>query len=71
MLGRSDICAASLEFSRSGALPSLLLNKERVESEAEIGRGDFHAGEIAPGFVERFPKRAFTQLLLHYLQISL
>ncbi|MBS3765322.1 hypothetical protein KGY71_02255 [Candidatus Bipolaricaulota bacterium] len=55
-LDRSNICAASLEFSRSGSLPLSLTNKERVESEAEIGRGDFHAGEIAPGFVERFPK---------------
>ncbi|MBS3766080.1 hypothetical protein KGY71_06130 [Candidatus Bipolaricaulota bacterium] len=55
-LVQSDIPAASLEFSRFGALPLSLKNKERVKSEAEIGRGDFHAGEIAPGFVERFPK---------------
>ncbi|MBS3765627.1 hypothetical protein KGY71_03795 [Candidatus Bipolaricaulota bacterium] len=43
-----------------------LKNEERVESEAEIGRGDFHAGEIAPGFVERFPKLFFTHKALHY-----
>jgi hypothetical protein len=27
-------------------------------SEAEIGSSDFHAGEIACGFIEQFPEEA-------------
>ena len=31
---------------------------ERAGSEAEIGSSDFHAGEIACGFIEQFPEEA-------------
>ncbi|MEF8837352.1 MAG: hypothetical protein V5A87_05810 [Candidatus Bipolaricaulota bacterium] len=34
--------------------------EEKVESEAEIGSSDFHAGEIACGFIERLPKIKLT-----------
>jgi hypothetical protein len=30
-----------------------------MESEAEIGSSDFHAGEIACGFIERLPEVSF------------
>jgi hypothetical protein len=29
-----------------------------LESEAEIGSSDFHAGEIACGFIEQLPEEA-------------
>jgi len=32
---------------------------ERAGSEAEIGSSDFHAGEIACGFIEQFPEDLF------------
>jgi hypothetical protein len=31
---------------------------ERAGSEAEIGSSDFHAGEIACGFIEQLPEEA-------------
>ncbi len=55
-LVRSNICAASLEFSRSGALSLSPYNEERVESEAEIGSSEFRAGEFTCGFIEQLPK---------------
>jgi len=30
-------------------------------SEAEIGSSDFHAGEIACGFIEQFPEEALLR----------
>ncbi|MBS3788689.1 hypothetical protein KGY79_10900 [Candidatus Bipolaricaulota bacterium] len=33
---------------------------ESMGSEAEIGSSDFHAGEIACGFIEQLPENGFS-----------
>ncbi|MEF8725594.1 MAG: hypothetical protein V5A83_01510 [Candidatus Bipolaricaulota bacterium] len=44
---------APLRWNFLGPGPFDASKEERVESEAEIGSSDFHAGKIACGFIGR------------------